>query len=318
MKACNRLLISVFTLVCIFLASCSEQRPVGAYVKKESDGYIMRDALGNRTNTSASPITITGGHTALEPSHVRGARIYDDFFIELDAAPPGPNPLVALGTGATLADADSWRCSQCHGFDYEGGVLTFNNGATNNLLELRDVRNRDEEFVFNLLLTGFDAWDGAGVVNVHNYSGLLSEQAIVDVSDFVVNEIFDTHEFVRAPSSGALGDMDEGMAIYNSMQTGIVPPLVRVDGSNFNCVDCHGADARSGTAAIDIVAVAWEDPFRFLHRTLFGSPRSLATFPEFTTDAAVMPGLYEVILTDGLHFGGPEQGSAVMAHVQAQ
>ncbi len=303
-------------LIVVFLMSCAEQNPTAVTADKE-DGFIMRDVLGNRPNTTARPSVITGGHTGLQPSHVRGARIYDDLFIELDAASPGPNPMLAIGAGATLADTDSWRCSQCHGFDYEGGVLTFNNGATNNLLELRDVRGRDEEFVFNMLQTGFDAWDGAQVVNVHNYSALLSEQAIVDVSDFVVNEIFDTHEFVRAPASGALGDMVEGMAMYESVAVDAIPPLARVDGSNFNCVDCHGADARSGTAAIDIAIVAWSDPFRFLHRTLFGSPRSLATFPGFSVDPMVMPGLYEVILTDGLHFGGPEQGSAIMAHVQA-
>ncbi|MDH5217437.1 MAG: hypothetical protein OEX19_07070 [Gammaproteobacteria bacterium] len=282
-------------------------------------GFIMRDATGNLSSSAAAPVKIASSH--LQPSHVRGARIYDNFLVELDLAGLGQNPLADLGVPTDPAAAPSgdasWQCSACHGFDYEGGVFTFNSGATNNLLELREVRGWDETYVYEMLAMGFDAWNGSAVVNVHNYSGILTEQAITDVSDFVVNEIFDTHQFIRAPASGSLGDMVEGMAIYNSVATGPIPPLITVDGLNFNCVDCHGADAISGSAGIDLVASSWADPFKWLHRSLFGSPRSLATYPGYVNDPNVMPGFYEVILTDGLHFGGPEQGAAVMAHVQA-
>lgn len=325
----------LFLISCLIATSCTESLPPATdsgeknssvssrvYAKVPVAGYIVRDAQGRLTrNAPATPVRspvvgIRAGHLA--PSHVRGARIYDNFLIELDQAALPPNPLLAIGTpnGPAPTGDDAWRCSQCHGFDYEGGVFTFNNGATNNLLELRDVRGWDEAYVYDMLANGFNAWDGAAVINVHNYTGILTEQAITDVSDFVTNEIFDTHQFVRAPSSGALGDMMEGIAIYESVATGAIPPLITVDGMNFNCIDCHGADGRSGPAAIDLVASSFADPFQWLHRTLFGSPRSLAAFPGFVNDPAVMPGLYEVILTDGLHFGGPDQGSAVMMHVQ--
>jgi hypothetical protein len=168
-----------------------------------------------------------------------------------------------------------------------------------------------------MLENGFPAWDGQNFVNVHNYSGLLNEQAITDVADFVVNEIFDTHEFVRAPTSGSLGDGMEGGVIYSSTATGAIPPLIRVDGSNFNCVDCHGADARSGTAGVDLVTASFTHPFQWLHRVLFGAPRDINAIPD-PLSPDVMPGLYEVVLTHGLHFGGPEQGAATMAHVQMQ
>ncbi|MDH5728219.1 MAG: hypothetical protein OEZ58_04470 [Gammaproteobacteria bacterium] len=323
MYCVRQLQFAVITVSLLLIFACSEHIPPTTIAgpttetSAEVNGYIIRNN-GERVSSNAAPITIKQGHDGLEPSHVRGARIYDDFTIELDQVVAGPNPIVAIATSgpAGITDTDSWRCSQCHGFDYEGGVFSFNNGATNNLLELQDVRGRDEEFVIGLLFNGFDMWDGAAVQNVHNYSALLTPQAMVDVADFVVNEIYDTHMYIRAPSSGSLGDMAEGNAVYNSLiDAAGVSPIVRVDGSGFNCVSCHGVDGL-GVAGIDLRASAWNDPFQFLHRTNFGSPRSLAAFPGFTVDVSVMPGLYELILTDGLHFGGPEQAAAAMMVVQ--
>jgi len=334
-----------FTLllfVSFYLTGCEEQRQIEADntdTERPTDFYSMNNVkVGNITGNSILMRTPAGDlatttamntpamvHEGLGPSHVRGARIYDDFTIELGAVVPGPNLILDIvDVGATpvspdLAAADSWRCSHCHGFDYEGGVYSFNNGATNNLLELRDVRGRTEDDVIHMLMNGFDAWDPniGAVVNVHNYTDLLTPQAMVDVSDFVVNEIYDTHIYIRAPSSGGLGDVTEGQAMYDSTTTTGIPAFIRVDGTNFNCLDCHGADGLMVTG-IDLNLLSWTEPFRWLHRVNFGSPRDLATFPDITAeDATVHPGLYEIILTDGLHFGGPEQAANLMAHIQS-
>lgn len=322
--------VSVFFIIPFFMIvlGCTEQLPTPkekTATPSRVSGYILRDNAGElvtNVDTTTGTNAPLDAHTTLSPSHVRGARIYDNFFIELDEADPGvDNPLIAIGTPTdpahTLTGMNSYRCSQCHGFDYEGGIYTFNNGATNNLLELRDVRGRTEEDVFHLLMNGFHIFDGTAVVNVHNYSTLLTEQAIVDVSDFVVNEIFDTHVYIRAPTSEGLGDITEGMEIYNSQAVaGEVPAFTRVDGSNFNCVDCHG-DTGNLVAGVDLYTLAWSNPFEWLHRVNFGSPRSLATYPDITAeDATVHPGLYEVVLTHALHFGGAEQASALLEYAQ--
>ena len=335
-------LLSVLAIFSIgLMAGCTEQIPqqksntksvstvYNPKINPDTNGYIMRASESGERVVSQVPETLAAnntvlvGHEGLEPSHVRGARIYDDFTIELSATVPGHNPIIAaIGTPTDPAmpaasDADSWRCSHCHGFDYEGGVYTFNNGATNNLLELQHVRERDEDFVVHMLMNGFDVWDGTGVVNVHNYTGLLTMQSMVDVADFVVNEIYDTHKYVQAPSSGSAHPESaaEGAELYSSTAVGTIPPIIRVDGSNFNCELCHGADGLL-VAGIDLHTLAWTHPFEWLHRVNFGYPRALATFPDFTLDTTVHPGLYEVVLTHGLHFGGPGEASALMAHAQ--
>ena len=81
---------------------------------------------------------------------------------------------------------------------------------------------------------------------------------------------------------------------------------------------CHGTEAGVTTVA-ELKVLANDGPFKFMHRSNFGMPRDVIakTTGDFGYgDLTVMPGLYEVVLTDGLHFGGPEQASNTMAYVQ--
>jgi len=319
---------TIALILSLFIQSCSEQVPTGKtnsdtgtlqqrVINSSSGPYIMRDAQGNLVTNlpGAGAITPLFGHDALSPSHVRGARIYDDFTIELAMPAPGTNPLAALAEG--VIPGGEWLCSSCHGYDYEGTV-TFNGGGEINLQDLIPIRGRDEEYVIHMLNSGF-AINNNGVPElVHNYNGILTPQAMVDVADFVVNEIYDTHQVVSAATGIGLGDMMEGNEFYNdsgvALPTG-VPAYIRADGTFFNCIQCHDGviSTLDGTA---LKALAMADPFKFLHRTNFGSPRDEATFGFGYQNTAVMPGLYEVVLTDGLHFGGPEQAGAIMHYIQ--
>ena len=308
--------LSIFGLV---ISACTEQVSNNdgekAVTFDKRVPYIVKDGLNNRVTSSGSTNTPLFGHEALSPSHVRGGRIYDDFMIEEAVASPGPNPLAALAEGGVAAD--EWRCSGCHGFDYEG-VTTFNGGAEINLQDLIPVRGRDEEFVIHMLEGGFLLSDGT---TVHDYTGILDAQAMVDVADFVVNEIYDVHEVLSAATGVALGDLQEGMHLFENdlapLPTG-VPEFVRANGSAFNCLQCHdGANANpSATDLAGLKLAAAADPFKFLHRINFGAPRDEATLGFGYDDPTVMPGLYEVILTDGLHFGGPQDASAAMHFIQ--
>jgi|GEM_PF-6882400 len=334
----------------IFSVGCLEQpaakkstaatnsKASGAVIQRGANNQLILAAATTGTPPKTAKITAIPAvhtrqaHEGLEPSHVRGARIYDDFSIELEGnadvtpiAATDLNPLLKAAGKTEPKGPEGYRCSHCHGFDYEGGVYTWNNGATNNLLELKDVRGRSEGDVIDMLFAGFTIVDAGKVVTVHKYSTTLTPQSMVDVADFVVNETFDTHQFIRAPSSGSLGDAVAGTAIFHSPDVpGEIPPIIRMDGKNFNCEQCHGLDGKGdavispGTEKLDLNALAWADPFQFLHRTLFGKPRPLTkaiTIP-YTPADGVMPGLYETVLTGGLHFGGPQQGADVMRHIQ--
>ena len=328
----------------IFSAGCLEQpaakktattttsKASGAVIQRgANDRLILAAAPVNtippKITTSVAPIHALAAHTDLTPNHVRGARIYDDFLTELDKKVTAENPLltVAEGDKTGITKEKSYRCGYCHGFDYESSRFTWNGGG-NSLLELRAARARTEDDVIALLSSGFTMWDGTKVVTAHNYSALLTPQAMVDVADFVVNEIFDTHVYISQAAKASLGSLADGEALYNSAaSTTGVHPIVKMDGTNYNCVDCHGTDGKGlgaktpadPTLKIDIAAEAWADPWKFLHRTLFGVPRSLTKYPGFTKEPSVMSGFYETVLTDGLFMGGPKQGAATLMYVQS-
>jgi len=62
--------------------------------------------------------------TDLLPNIARGGRLYDTWWKEnLRDVPVGEHPL--WPTSNTTQGADTWRCSSCHGWDYQGnqGVL---------------------------------------------------------------------------------------------------------------------------------------------------------------------------------------------------
>ncbi len=62
------------------------------------------------------------GHAAPidEASVVRGGRLYDNWMRESKERPPGEaHPSFAIKRGSVSA-ADTWRCKECHGWDYKG------------------------------------------------------------------------------------------------------------------------------------------------------------------------------------------------------
>ncbi|MDH5257122.1 MAG: c-type cytochrome [Gammaproteobacteria bacterium] len=233
---------------------------------------------------------------------ITGGRLYDNWIIEsgVDATLAVPNPLKQLAPDQAaiglVSDVDSWRCSKCHGFDYEGGVF----GFSNNLVELKSVNKWTFDYVFSVLKNGYSAnIPGLGVTRVHDYGNKMTDHQLWNLADFAVNEIFDTHTYIRAQTGGIRepqGDAVEGNEIYNGLIEAAFP-----DGRAFDCISCHGADGKLATeldgTPIDLFEMAWTMPWEFFHRTKFGSPR----LP--TAITGIMPGVLEATRTDGHKHG---------------
>src|SRR3990172_12009225 len=60
----------------------------------------------------------------------RGGRLYDNWVKETKAAAPAGNqPLWALQTTNTRTGIDTWRCKECHGWDYKGKGGAYSKGS---------------------------------------------------------------------------------------------------------------------------------------------------------------------------------------------
>ena len=100
-----------------------------------------------------------------EGSVVRGGRLYDDWMKETrERAPTGTHPALPAKL-ASVTPYDSWRCAQCHGFDYKG-----QHGVTG----IRGRRGTSPSLTIATLKNPS-----------HRYDTLLKESDLTDLANFV-------------------------------------------------------------------------------------------------------------------------------------
>src|SRR5512140_1344768 len=59
-----------------------------------------------------------------------GAQLYDKWYAVLNANPPEGNmPIWERQTTNTRSGPDTWRCSECHGWDYKGSEGVYGSGS---------------------------------------------------------------------------------------------------------------------------------------------------------------------------------------------
>lgn len=317
------LLCLSFSLLTFGLAGC-EQHPPQASGKSKKENSVT----ANREPLQIVSRAIVGTRDVIPPglipNHVRGAHLYDNLLIEAGQTGLGVNPLAKYAVDQTgLTGDDAWRCSSCHGYDYEGRA--FIGGAANNLLELKEVRGIDEPYVYAVLTNGFDILDKGVITNVHNYKTILTDLQRADLGDFTAEETFDTHVYLKAAAGGTVVNAMDAMGYGQEIWEGLVQPtpldgkpgsLRDIQGQPFACTTCHnGATVDAKLTDTAIHTLAKTDPWFYFFRVLWGSPRA-ASAP-MIGDVTAMPGLFEIIKVNPLYFGEPEDGAAVLAYSQS-
>lgn len=189
---------------------------------------------------------------------VQGAQLYDDWTVINSGGqvPTGDHPIWPRQSQNTQSGLDTWRCITCHGWDYQGNEGAFRSGAyaTGFPGILSAASLETAEFVE--VLSGEKDPQ-------HNFSTFLTEQEINQLIIFLQNGLIDDNQYIDPISRKVLtGDLNNGQVKYEE-----------------SCLSCHGAD---GTLApfryegnqITLGTLATQDPWRFLHRTRFGTARA--------------------------------------------
>ncbi len=187
-------------------------------------------------------------------SVIRGGKLYDNWIGVLDTkAPDGNHPLWALQTTNTRIGPGTWRCRECHGFDYKG---------------------KDGDYGAGTHLTGFPGVLGVQVKSTteimailkgssnpkHDFSKLLAEKDLKDLSSFLKNGLFDMKTLIDSSSKQPVkGDAKAGQAVYG------------------RCVECHGVNGQKinfGTASAPnfVAGYGKDNPWGFVHRVQMGVP----------------------------------------------
>jgi len=172
---------------------------------------------------------------AVDPaSIVRGGRLYDNWSSESkERQPPHPNPAFKTRQ-VRVAAADTWRCVECHGWDYKG-----NHG----IVGVRGRQNTDPAAIAALLKDAN-----------HGYEDLLHESDRIDLANFISRGQTDMQKMVEAArrAKSALGSSEKIFATV--------------------CAVCHGLDGARLREVAPLGDSARQRPAEVLHVALNGHP----------------------------------------------
>jgi len=185
---------------------------------------------------------------------ITGAILYDRWYAALGKeAPEGDMPIWGRQTTNSRSGPDTWRCVECHGWDYKGSQGAYGSGSHftgfPNIAAL--VPNLAEQEIVDHLKGSKDP--------AHDFSSYMDDASLENLAQFLKFGLIDDEQFIDPVSLKVKdGDPAHGKELYNQV-----------------CANCHGADGmlivfRTEGVNEYLGSVAGRDPWRFLHRTRFG------------------------------------------------
>jgi mono/diheme cytochrome c family protein len=196
-----------------------------------------------------------------EASAARGGMLYDTWWkvgkVKNRDAPTITNPDYTKTNGTVMGSA-TWRCKECHGWDYRGRDGAYSKGShVTGVVGILDAAQTPNEQLFDVMAIGLP--DGT-----HNFSEHLSDRDIWDLVKFVKVGMTDATPYVDSTAKTAIGgDATHGAELYTG-----------------TCAECHQADGRKqnfGTPEEPeyVGTIAVDNPWEFLHKIRFGQPGSV-------------------------------------------
>ncbi len=173
-----------------------------------------------------------------------GGRIYDTWWDALDRKKPKETNPSYPQTG-TRTGANTWRCVECHGWDYKGkdGVYGKDQPMGDRYTGIVGIR-------------GAQRMPSAAIVKLmrsppHNYSSeMITDDEMVRLAAFVRAGQHDADKYINRKSGEVRGDAKRGAALYQTL-----------------CAACHGHDGRAlnwgtpdapGYIGTEAKALPWE------------------------------------------------------------
>ncbi len=215
--------------------------------------------LGCGADEPADTPTADGAGSPPRASLARGGQLYDKFWkVSSAAEPTDTHPLWAKRpdtTTNTNTGSTTWRCKECHGWDYRGVEGAYATGSHK---------------------TGFPGVAGstltaeeltASIADTHAYRAAgLSDLDLESLVLFLREGLVDTSQWID--ESGAFrGDAKRGQKLY-----------LKSFGSGKSCSECHGPRGLKPPKGPDasyedfVGKIATKNPWEFLHKVRFGQP----------------------------------------------
>ncbi len=242
----------ILFLILLFMASLLVLSGCGGTVETVPDAEPVAEEAEEVAEVEEEPAV-----AELFGDVLRGGLLYDKWWTPLGLdAPEEDHPLWSSQTSNTRSGADTWRCKECHGWDYSGtdgayasgshftgftGIMSFSGGDANNALAaLQGATNAD-----------------------HDFSTVMDEQALIDIALFITEEMMDYSTAIADDKLATSSDLSTGETLYQD-----------------TCTECHGPEGlainfKSTVSSPEYVpGLANGNPWEFLHKVRFGHPGS--------------------------------------------
>jgi thiosulfate dehydrogenase len=181
-----------------------------------------------------------------------GGLLYDKWWSVIDGASEPTTDQALWSTQDTNARSgkDSWRCKECHGWDYQGVDGAYGSGShLTGFGGVYDAVSLGVEEIKAIL---------SGSANAdHDFSGVIDDDSLTTLAEFISEGgVIDVSVLIDLETKEVIdGDASNGEVLYGE-----------------TCTVCHGAD---GTALDhEIGEVATGNPWETLHKIRFGHPGS--------------------------------------------
>jgi len=214
-------------------------------------GWPMPSAIVNGwTNEEIANVLAYAQTLSPDAALSGGGLLYDKWWEALGVEhPEGDQPLWATQTTNERSGADTWRCKECHGWDYKGADGVYGSGS------------HATGFVGVLGTTPGEvmAWLDGSKNPDHDFSAVMEPFALEALVTFINQEMADIAPYVNADKT-VNGDPAHGRDLFND-----------------TCVACHGVDGKTinfGNAEEPeyVGTVASGNPWEFFHKATFGQP----------------------------------------------
>lgn len=232
----------------VVAAALAEQAPAAGAVDEETVRALVEEIVAGLV-LGAGPI---------EGDAVLGGKLYDDWPQQIEIAPTGEHALWTLQTTNEATGVATWRCRECHGWDYKGALGAYGDPDsphyTGFLGLLKASRLLNQAQIVEVLRGGLDPR--------HDFTTWLDDAQMAALAAFLKTDVINYTEYVDYETGKARGewDADRGQLLYSR-----------------TCKACHGEDGTNinfGTAESPrfIGTIANEDPWSYVHKTRFGQP----------------------------------------------
>jgi thiosulfate dehydrogenase len=199
------------------------------------------------------PVRADEGH-AHDPSDIwaiaRGGQLYDNWMSVLEAdKPEGTHP--AYPAEGKKSGAGTWRCKECHGWDYMGAAGAYASGSHHTGIKgVRGVEGMDVEAIHKIIMD-----------DTHGFTaGNMPHAAMEKLALFLSRGQVEMDRYIDRASKVVRGNPSRGAASYQTI-----------------CAVCHGFDGKEINFKDEekpeyVGTVCAKNPWEALHKIRFGQP----------------------------------------------